>query len=1003
MAKGIHTELTFEEAIEASLLEEGGYVKGLSKDFDAQLGLFPTYITNFLKDSQPKAWDKLSNIHKEDVETKVVQRLIRELDLRGTLDVVRNGFTDYGVKFKMGYFKPETTLNEDDKALYNKNHLSVTRQLYYERNGNNSLDMVLSLNGLPIATIELKNQFSGQDVSNAKKQYVFDREPTEPIFAFKKRALVHFAVDTDECYMTTKLNAKATRYLPFNLGFNNGAGNPPNKDGYRTDYLWKYVWAKDSFMDIIGKFLHLHVEEYELNGVKRKKETMIFPRYHQLDVVRELTKNAKSNGAGKNYLIQHSAGSGKSNSIAWLSYRLSSLHNANNERIFDSVIVITDRRVLDSQLQNTIYQFEHKQGVVQKIDKNSQQLADALTAGSNIIITTLQKFPFILDKIGELPTRKYAVIIDEAHSSQGGEATKKMKEVLSAKTLEEAQDLELDSGLDDDAEDEIRKSMEARGKQDNLSFFAFTATPKAKTVEVFGTPNIDGTPKPFHLYSMKQAIEEGFILDVLQNYTTYKTYFRLSKEIEEDPKVNKKQASRAIGRFLSLHPHNLAQKTEVIIEHFRQVVSKKIGGKAKAMVVTSSRLHAVRYKEEFDKYIKDKGYTDVKTLVAFSGKVIYDSYPEGVTEVELNGFKEKELPKKFATSEYQLLLVADKYQTGFDQPLLHTMYVDKKLSGVKCVQTLSRLNRMYAGKADTFILDFTNEVQDIVSSFQPYYELTTIESNTDPNHLYDLKNEIEKAQVIWHSEVDNFCNVYFKSMNALNVKQQAKLNAFIDPAVERYKQLPEENSKEDVIGTETTQDNFKHALQSFTRTYSFLTQIMPFTDVDLEKLFTYSRFLLKKLPRKNQRDRFKLGDEVSLEYYRLQKISEQNLVLESQGEYGLDGLTESGIRATKEEKEALSEIINILNSRFGTEFTEADKLVFDQVMEDMVSDEKLAIQAKNNSIENFKFGFEESFLDKWISRMDLNHDIFSKIMDNKEFGLAVRDYMLKKVYKRLNE
>ncbi|TYA69981.1 type I restriction endonuclease subunit R [Seonamhaeicola marinus] len=1003
MAKGIHTELTFEEAIEASLLEEGGYVKGLSQDFDVQLGLFPSYITNFLKDSQPKAWNKLSNIHKEDVETKVVQRLIRELDLRGTLDVVRNGFTDYGVKFKMGYFKPETTLNKDDKILYNKNHLSVTRQLYYERNGNNSLDMVLSLNGLPIATIELKNQFSGQDVNNAKKQYVFDREPTEPIFAFKKRALVHFAVDTDECYMTTKLMAKATRYLPFNLGFNNGAGNPPNKDGYRTDYLWKYVWAKDSFMDIIGKFLHLNVEEYELDGVTRKKETMIFPRYHQLDVVRNLTQNSRDNGAGKNYLIQHSAGSGKSNSIAWLSYRLSSLHNAGNERIFDSVIVITDRRVLDSQLQNTIYQFEHKQGVVQKIDKNSQQLADALEAGSNIIITTLQKFPFVLDKIGDLPTRRYAVIIDEAHSSQGGEATKKMKEVLSAKTLEEAEELELESGLDDDAEDAIRKSMEARGKQDNLSFFAFTATPKAKTIEVFGKVDVDGKPKPFHVYSMKQAIEEGFILDVLQNYTTYKTYFRLSKEIEEDPKVNKKQASRAIGRFLSLHPHNLAQKTEVIIEHFRQVVSKKIGGKAKAMVVTSSRLHSVRYKEEFDKYIKDKGYKDIKTIVAFSGKVVYSGYPEGVTEVELNGFKEKELPKKFGTNEYQLLLVADKYQTGFDQPLLHTMYVDKKLSGVKCVQTLSRLNRMYAGKEDTFILDFTNEVEDIISSFQPYYELTTIESNTDPNHLYDLKHEIEKAQIIWQSEVDNFCNIYFKSINALNVKQQSKLNAYIDPAVERFKELPEENTKEDTLDVIINQEDFKHALKAFVRTYSFLTQIMPFTDVDLEKLFTYSRFLLKKLPRKNQRDRFKLGDEVSLEYYRLQKITEQNLVLESQGEYGLDTITESGIRVSKEEKEALSEIISVLNTKFGTEFTEADKLFFDQIEEELVADDRLTEQAQNNTLDNFKFGFEDAFMDKLIGRMEQNQDIFSKMMDDKDFGKIVRNYMLKKVYKRLNQ
>ena len=1003
MAKGIHTELTFEAAIELSLLEDGGYVKGHSTDYDAQLGIFPKYVIEFLQTSQPKAWEKLANIHKEAVETKVIQRLLKALDSKGTLDVIRNGFTDYGVKFNMAYFRPESSLNPDAEVLYNTNHLSVTRQLYYERNGKNSLDMVFSLNGLPVSTIELKNQFTGQNINNAKKQYVFDREPTEPIFQFKKRTLVHFAVDTDECFMTTKLAGKKTRYLPFNLGANNGAGNPLNKDGYRTAYLWEYVWAKDSFMDIIGKFLHLDVEEYELNGVKKKKETMIFPRFHQMDVVRKLTKDAKAKGAGQNYLIQHSAGSGKSNSIAWLSYRLSSLHDNDNQRIFDSVIVITDRKVLDSQLQNTIYQFEHKQGVVQKIDKNSQQLADAITAGSNIIITTLQKFPFIIEKIGELEAKKYAVIIDEAHSSQGGEGTKKLKEVLSAKTLEDAVLEDVHSGLDEDAEDQIRKSMEARGKQDNLSFFAFTATPKTKTIEVFGTPDGQGIPKPFHLYSMKQAIEEGFILDVLKNYTTYKTYFKLSKEIEDDPKVNKKQAARAIGRFMSLHPHNLAQKTEVIIEHFRQVVSKKIGGKAKAMLVTGSRLHAVRYKEEFDKYIKDKGYNDIKTVVAFSGKVIYDAYPEGVTEVELNGFKEKELPKKFGSDEYQLLLVADKYQTGFDQPLLHTMYVDKKLSGVKCVQTLSRLNRMHAGKEDTFILDFTNDTEDILNSFQPYYELTTIENTTDPNQLYDLKDEIERGQIIWDSEVDNFCNVFFKSAKSLSVKQQGKLNAYIDPAVERFKQLPEENSKDDVIGTEITQDNFKHALQTFTRLYSFLTQIMPFSDVELEKLFTYSRFLLKKLPRKNQEDRFQLGDEVSLEYYRLQRIAEQNIAMESQGEFGLEGMDGAGIRMNKEEQEALSEIINVLNKRFGTEFSEADKLIFDQVIEDIVADEKLATQAKNNTIDNFKFGFDDSYLDKWIGRMEQNQDIFSKIMDDKDFGALVKDYMLKKVYERLNK
>lgn len=1003
MAKGIHTELTFEAAIEESLVEVGGYVKGFSTDFDSQLGLFPSYITNFLKSSQPLAWIKLINIHKNEVERKVIQRLIKEIDLRGVLDVIRKGFTDYGVKFQMAYFKPESSLNPEAETQYLLNHLSVTRQLYYERKGNNSLDMVLSLNGLPLATIELKNQFSGQSVDNAKKQYVYDRESTEPIFQFKKRTLVHFAVDADECFMTTKLDGKKTRYLPFNLGFNNGAGNPPNKIGYRTSYLWEQVWKKDSFMDIIGKFLHLSVDEFELNGVKKKKEAMIFPRFHQMQVVREVTSDAKINGAGKNYLIQHSAGSGKSNSIAWLSYRLSSLHNAENNRIFDSVIVITDRKVLDSQLQNTIYQFEHKDGVVQKIDKNSQQLADALEAGSNIIITTLQKFPFILDKIGALPARKYAVIIDEAHSSQGGEATKKMKEVLSAKSLEEAEKDEAYTGLEEDAEDEIRKSMLARGKQDNLSFFGFTATPKPKTVEVFGTMGSHGKPEPFHLYSMKQAIEEGFILDVLRNYTTYKTYFKLSKEIEDDPKVNKKKAARAIGRFMSLHPHNLAQKTEVMVEHFRQIVSKKIGGKAKAMVVSSSRLHAVRYKEEFDKYIKEKGYTDIKTIVAFSGKVIGDMSPEGVTEVEINGFSEKELPRKFNSDEYQILLVADKYQTGFDQPLLHTMYVDKRLSGVKAVQTLSRLNRMHAGKEDTFVLDFANDTEDILSSFQPYYELTSIKENSDPNHLYDLKSQIDSSQIVWETEVDNFCNVFFKSTKSLSVSEQAKLNAYVDPAVERFKALPKESSKDNVVGTEITQEDLKNTLQVFNRTYSFLTQIMPFSDIDLEKLFTYTKFLIKKLPRTNENDKFKLGDEVSLEYYRLQKIAENDIALENQSVYELEGGGAAGIRMSKDEEAALSEIINVLNKKFNTEFNDADKLFFDQIEAELILDTKLGEQAKNNSIENFKFGFEDLFFDKLIGRMEQNQDIFAKMMDDKEFGGIVKNYMLKKVYNKLNQ
>ena len=994
MAKGIHTEDTFEAAIETSLIENGGYLKGDSNNYDAKLALDPTSLFSFIKNSQPKKWEKIEKIHGSSIEQKILNRLTKEIDLRGMLDVVRKGFTDYGVKFNLAYFRPETSLNPETEELYKKNILTVTRQVYYSTKHKNSLDMLLALNGLPIVSIELKNQFTGQTAENAKRQYRYDRDYKELLFQFKKRALVHFAVDTDVAFMTTKLNGSKTYYLPFNQGYNNGKGNPPNPEGYRTAYLWNEVWSKDSLMEILGKFMHIETEDIEIGGKIKKKETMFFPRYHQMDVVRKLARDVKEKQAGENYLIQHSAGSGKSKSIAWLSYQLFSIHNRDNERIFNAVIVITDRTVLDSQLQNTIYQIEHKQGVVQKIDKDSNQLADSLTKGGSIIITTLQKFPFVLDKVGEIPGRNYAVVIDEAHSSQGGEATKKMKEVLSGASLEEAAMQEADSEDEDTALDEIRRSMISRGKQANLSFFAFTATPKAKTLEVFGTTGIDGKPRPFHLYSMRQAIEEGFIHDVLLNYTSYKTYYKLSKAIEEDPEVNKKKAARAIGRYLSLHPHNLAQKTEVIIEHFRQVVSKKIGGKAKAMVVSGSRLHAVRYKREFDSYIKEKGYDKgdraIKTLVAFSGKVV----DEGLefTEPEMNGFGYKELRKKFNTDEYQLLLVADKYQTGFDQPLLHTMYVDKKLSGVKAVQTLSRLNRTSSGKEDTFVLDFVNDRETILDSFQPYYEVTTVEETTDPNHLYDLKNEIEKTQVIWQADIDHFVDIYFANTKTFNVKDQAKLNAYIDPAVERFKGLPEE-----------AQDDLKNAMQAFTRLYSFLSQIMPFHDLDLEKLFTYLRFFLKKLPKPSLTDRFQLTDEVALEYYRLQKIEEGQITLQKGEEGELSGVKEAGVRYQKEEFAHISEIIEVLNDKLGTDFTTADQLFFDQIEEEMVQDEILAKQAQSNTKENFKYGFEDKFMDAVIERMEQNQDLFAKLMDDDKMAAIVKEMLLDKVFNRLRE
>lgn len=992
----ITTEHTFESALVQSLIEKGGYTLGDASTYSKELGFFRDEIIRFLKASQPSRWAKIESVHGADVENRVLQRLYKEMDLRGSLDVLRNGFTDYGVRFQMAYFQPASGLNPDAVALYNLNSLKVYRQIYYSKDNKNSVDVLLSLNGVPVATLELKNQFTGQNVNNALKQYSTTRDNREILFAFKKRSLVHFAVDQDEVFMTTRLDGSKTYWLPFNKGYNKGKGNPPNKDGYRTAYFWEDILAKDSWLEIIQRFVHLQTEEIISEGRIYRKERLIFPRYHQLDSVREISKKVLEVGVGKNYLIQHSAGSGKSNSIAWLAYRLSSLHNQNDERMFDSVIVVTDRRVLDNQLQNTIYQFEHKTGVVQKIDKDSNQLASALGYGTNIIITTLQKFPYVVDKVGELPERRYAVIIDEAHSSQGGEASKKLKEVLTAKTLEDAANEEIDDDYsgDDFIREQIEASAQSRGQQPNISFFAFTATPKYKTLQVFGDKDEEGKPKPFHLYSMRQAIEEGFILDVLQNYISYELYFNLTKAIEDDPKFNKSKAAKAIGKYVSLHPHNLAQKTEVIIEHFREIVAKKIGGKAKAMLVCGSRLHAKRYFEEFKKYIQEKGYeNEIKVLVAFSGKVKDDNYPDGVSEPELTGYGERELPEIFDTEEYKILIVADKYQTGFDQPLLHTMYVDKKLSGVKAVQTLSRLNRTCPGKEDTFVLDFVNDRQTILNSFQPYYEITSVTEDPDINHLFDLKQRLDQFQVYWESEINAFAQVYFNPATKMNsAKDQKYLYAFTDNAVDRFKGLDEEY-----------QDEFKKGLRTWTNLYAFLSQIMPFTDVDSEKFYAYAKLLQTRLPKRDLSEVIQLDDEIALEYYRLQKIKEGAIELTKNEDGGLSGITEAGLKRQKEEEALLSEIIGLLNDRFGTEFEEADKLFFDQIEAELLEDETLKLQAKANKLDTFKYAFDDKFIEKLIARMDQNQEIFEKILEDKAFGGLVKEFIMKRIYNQLNK
>ena len=985
-------ETAFETAIEQSLLKKGGYIKGEKDRFDPALGFEPETLVSFIKETQPAEWKALKSSQKEKTKEILIDALRKALDSEygGCLKVLRHGFKCFGKAFRAAYFAPASGLNPDTKKLYSANKLTVTRQLKYSAKNENSIDMALSLNGLPIVTMELKNPMTGQTWRNAVHQYENDRDPREPIFQFKKRASVHFAVDTDEVYMTTRLKGKKTLFLPFNRGNNNGSGNPENPGGYKTSYLWEKVLQKDSLLDILAHFIHLEKKEIKLNNKKIIKETIIFPRYHQLDCARKLAIDAKEKGTGVNYLIQHSAGSGKSKTIAWLAHKLAGLFNSKDEKVFDSVIVVTDRRVLDQQLQNAIYQIERRQGVVKKIDRDSAQLAEAIASGAHIIVTTLQKFPFVNEKMRRL--KKYAVIVDEAHSSQGGESAANLKEVLAAAAVKERAKKQAEEENLMDYEEEIIRSMIKRGRQPNISFFAFTATPKYKTLEIFGSSHKKGDPRPFHLYSMKQAVEERFILDVLAHYTTYKTYRKLTAFKDDRQEVDKKKAGRALARFISLHPHNISQKTEVMVEHFRRFVRHKIGGKAKAMAVTSSRLHAVRYKEAFDKYISEKGYTDIKTLIAFSGTVIDPDAPEkSYTESQMNkGIKETELPAKFAGSDYQILLAAEKYQTGFDQPLLHTMYVDKRLSGIQAVQTLSRLNRICPGKEDVFILDFVNSPEDIQEAFQPYYEKTLAGDRVDPARLYNLQSRLNDCQVYYQREVEEFCRIFYQPQNSQTRFDHAKMNACIDPAVSRFNALDE-----------SAQEEFRGVLSDFRNLYSFLSQVIPFMDAGLEKLYSYIRYLLKKLPKRDSDPFYHFDDDVTLQYYRLQKISEGSVSLESGKDGEAAGSVSAGTGSSKDETIELSQLIDILNERFGTNFAAADQLFFDAVREDAAADSDLRETAMANSMENFGYIFLKKLEDLFIDRMDQNEDITAKFMNEKQFKKAVEKHLLKKVYEQI--
>ncbi|MGL4980839.1 MAG: type I restriction endonuclease subunit R, partial [Fusobacteriaceae bacterium] len=733
-------EITLEKTIEDILIQDG-YRQGYNENYDKGFAIDKKYLFEFLEVTQPEILDRYKKAKGKNWEFDLMNRLHSELERKGIIEILRHGFEDVMLgKFQMLYGKPNSNLNPKAWEMYEKNIFSITRQLKYSEKNENSLDIVLFLNGLPIVTLELKNEYTGQNVYNAIKQYREDRDPKEQLFKSRERVLVHFAVDTSEVFMATELKGKATFFLPFNKGNNGGKGNQPVIDNFKTHYLWDDILTRSSLTDIIKRFYYIQNKD--------GREIAIFPRYHQLDVVRKVEKDILMNGTKNNYLIQHSAGSGKTNSIAWLSHRLANLHSMDNNHIFDSVLVITDRKVLDKQLQDAVYQLEHKNGVVEKIDdsKTSSHLAKAIDSGTKIIITTIQKFPYALEKLEALgKEKKFAVIIDEAHSSTSGKNMNALKDSLTGKSLEEENRT---------SEDDIVDLLKGRTEKGRVVFFAFTATPKHKTLEIFGTKDENNYPHAFHLYTMKQAIEEGFILDILKNYTTYEIYYKVAKKITENREFDSSKATREIKRYVSLHEYNIRHKVEMIVDDFVGHRMEWLGRKSKGMVVTSSRLHALRFKQEIDKYVAEKGY-GIKSLVAFSGTVIHDEIE--YTEEKVNKLKEKELPKRFGDDDStKLLIVAEKYQTGFDEPKLCAMYVDKVLSGVAAVQTLSRLNRTKAGKDATFILDFTNSTEDIQNSFAPYFETTIIDHPTDPNILLDMYNKLHKSGVFLDYEIEEF-------------------------------------------------------------------------------------------------------------------------------------------------------------------------------------------------------------------------------------------------------
>lgn len=946
------TEKRFEQDIETFMLSiEGGYTKS-TDTYDANCGLYVDTLIKFIQNTQPKEWARFENANKVNPINKFIHAFNLACDEYGLLHILRYGFKHRGITFRVCYFKPESSLNQVAMANYEANIINCNRQWYYSADCRNSVDMVLVVNGIPVFAFELKNQYTGQTVDNAKRQWMYDRDPREICFQFNKRILTYFCIDHTEVWMATKLAGKETLFLPFNQGSNGagndgGKGNPANLDGYPTAYLWEQVFQKDSMMDILQRFIHLNKKD------NKKKHSIIFPRYHQLDVVRKLIADVSKNGSGKNYLIQHSAGSGKSNSIAWTTYRLASLHNKDNKPIFSSVIVITDRTVLDAQLQATISSFDHTVGAVETIGegKNSKDLRDAINNGIRIIVTTLQKFPIIYQEVDKKKGRNFAIIVDEAHSSQTGSSALKLKTALAdtEAALREYAEIEGKAEEELDPDDKLLQEMINHGKHKNLSFFAFTATPKDKTLEIFGTEHDDGSFHPFHIYSMRQAIEEGFILDVLQNYMTYKTCFEIANSTPDNPEVPASKASKVIKNFQQLHPYNISQKAKIIVETFRETTKEKIGGNGKMMVVTSSRLAAVRYYHEVKRYIEQMRYNDIDILVAFSGAVKDEDkeYTEAKLNVRKDGshISENQTKAEFHDN-FNVLIVAEKYQTGFDEPLLHTMIVDKKLKGVKAVQTLSRLNRTCNGKYDTFILDFINTKEDIIEAFQPFYQETYLEHEVNVDLIYQVQNSLRGFAIYSDTEISAFCKEYFQTKGQ-NERAMGRMTSILKPIADRY------NAK-----TTDEKYQFRRDIRKFVKWYGYISQVVRMFDKELHQEFIFCSYLIKLLPAEKV-EMIDIESKLKLEFYKLQKTFEGAITLEEKkGSYaGGDSVGAKG----ENKKTPLDEIIEKINEKYKGLFSDADRVLITSLQDKLMKDDKLKKIVKTTEPKIFNDIFPKIF------------------------------------------